>query len=744
DQERLFENYWLKIENNVSIDKMPDFIMDYLLFACREAAKISNAYELFKKTFRTKNYTNESMLQELLRYSEYYKAFLGLGVNKYSQEVNRCLKNFRDLDQSTIYPFLFHIFDDFTYGKITEVTLDKVMNFFLTYILRRLVCGESSNKLRGLFKTLYQRAFTDESKYDNYFETITQCLYSLSTQCAVPSDATFKDALMNGDLFHKKKVCKFIMNSIENVNEDGSLVKDPVNLDFMAVEHIMPQILTDVWKNELGPNYSQTYDRYLDTLGNLSITGYSYELGNKTFSEKKEMIADKQSHIVKLNEDILNQDVWNETAISMRADKLSKKLLAIYKMDRPYKEDSQNKIERIVKDRRRLTIGEDFDPTGTKVESFIFLGQAFKASTYADLINQLLCIFYDLDGETLEELAGTDFKITPNSKPYMSLNKSLLRNPVAVGDSGIYYETNLNTKATISFIRAIMDAFGFEDDDLILYIRQTSATDSRSSVKIGEFIGYDDTRVFHTVRKGSSAYAMFNPVTTSLIILEGSEIDMDKENNLPASIKEMRNRAFKDGIIKKEGDRYILQQPIELSTPTAACYFVYGKYASGWGEWRDDDNQSLDAIYRNGTTDVVSENQDNDYAVDDDFSYDNFVVQPQNDRTAGMRVFHIIRKSINAYGVYDAGIRVFTVLAGSEIDMIKDVNVPKYIKKIRQNGLLSGDIIKEGDKYILQKSIELPTPTAGCFFVLGLCGRGWNEWIDDTGATLDDVYRRIE
>ena len=47
------------------------------------------------------------MLEKLLHYSAFYKAFLGNDTKTYSHIVNKKLAGFNALDQGTIYQFLY-------------------------------------------------------------------------------------------------------------------------------------------------------------------------------------------------------------------------------------------------------------------------------------------------------------------------------------------------------------------------------------------------------------------------------------------------------------------------------------------------------------------------------------------------------------------------------------------------------------------------------------------------------------
>lgn len=63
---------------------------------------------------------------------------------------------------ATVFLFLFKVFYDFEAKVIDENELAKVLRLLLNYSIRRLICEIGSNSLRGLYKTLYARIFTNE------------------------------------------------------------------------------------------------------------------------------------------------------------------------------------------------------------------------------------------------------------------------------------------------------------------------------------------------------------------------------------------------------------------------------------------------------------------------------------------------------------------------------------------------------------------------------------------------------
>jgi len=78
-------------------------------------------------------------------------------------------------------------------------------------------------------------------------------------------------------------------------------------------------------------NWELTHPKYLDTLGNLTLTGYNPEYSNRTFIEKRNMEKGFKESGLKINRDLANLDKWEERQIIKRAESLSTVALKIWR-----------------------------------------------------------------------------------------------------------------------------------------------------------------------------------------------------------------------------------------------------------------------------------------------------------------------------------------------------------------------------------------------------------------------------
>ena len=357
DQEKLYENYWLYIEktlrNKMDYSNLDAFFMQYIVYKTSKPVNSRQLYNSFVKLFKDSGYSQESILKELRYYAEIFGAFV-YGSAKYSERINRLLYRLRVLNQTTCYPFLLHVFDDYHQGVIDEETVEKILQFILAYLLRRMVCGVPSNTLRGLFTYLYNRIFKVASNKQKYYETLNKFLFTVSSKDVIPSAGEFERALQKANIYGNNALCRFLLLDIEN--GDGKEILQAENL---TIEHIMPQTLSADWSH-IRP---EEHEEYLHTLGNLSVTGYNSELSNKSFAEKQDIIRENSKAVI-LNSDVLDKESWNIATIQARAKRLAGIVMTRYKIDRIV--DDSIEFEYI----ETLTLDNYDEVTGKKLVSF--------------------------------------------------------------------------------------------------------------------------------------------------------------------------------------------------------------------------------------------------------------------------------------------------------------------------------------------------------------------------------------
>lgn len=448
NQDELYENYWSEIEKNVGYRNLGDFVINFLNSQITRAVNTKNAYQLFKKHCEQNKLSHEDVLKQLKKTSRYYGAFIGEN-NCYSKEITGCLRSFSTIKQTTVLPLIFRIFTDYEDGHIDDKTLCKVLNYLLTYYVRITAC-EINKNLAKFMKSMYDRII-DGSTYDDYYERFVVFLNDLKANDRMPTDKEFKAALINKPLY-KKPICKFVLSVIENST------KEHIDVSNLTIEHILPQKENAaVWKKEVGEDYSKVYENYLHTLGNLTITGHNSELGTKSFNDKKDIIRENSKAVI-LNREVLSADTWNEKAILHRAEVLASLLIKQFNYEDIHSDSIDNNDS-------GFSLDSGLNLTNTKPDSFTFVGEYTKVSSWAEVLAKFMSVAYELDTPLLSDLAAKNYIIPNASNVYISNDKRKMRKAKEIDRSGIFYESNLSANTIVSFIRDILLQMELEPDE---------------------------------------------------------------------------------------------------------------------------------------------------------------------------------------------------------------------------------------------------------------------------------------
>ena len=475
DQDRLYEDYWLQVETMLSKDQLASFFLDFLNLKLDGFTRENEAYDNFKLLFEQNKYSNESMLAEIYHYAKQYQVFLN-GDKSLGESAHNALSGLRKLNQSTVYLFLFRVFDDYENGVIDNDELTKVLNFLLRYSIRRLICEIGSNSLRGLYKTLYSRVFSREDNKEHYYDAIVSFLSQLTSKDAIPTDEEFTLALKEKNLYRKNALCKYLLVAIENQG------KGKVEIDQLSIEHILPQNknLPKAWKDMLGEDWELIQNKYLHTLGNLTLTAYNSEYSDRPFDEKKTMLENPEipNHIKVLYNDVVDQEVWNEAAIQRRATNLCAIILKLFAIEKPeYAVDFSDPRY------REYTVVNPRDATYKMVNYYELLGERVNIDSFAGMVKSLALKLYEYDNSVIEGMAQRNDCFEGWMYPFCSYDIEKVKNGQELKkSSGIYMSTGFSAHDCICIIRHLLKRYDLDiAEDFVYSARPTISQEDKIS-----------------------------------------------------------------------------------------------------------------------------------------------------------------------------------------------------------------------------------------------------------------------
>lgn len=318
-QQDIYDKVWLPMQQRLG-DYLEDFVRHYLAMGGNIPA-YNKIYATFRDNADHIAKSSEDVvnkMRELSKYSNYYNKFLQ-PKNEAGEGLRQYLGKFKKIEVTTSYPLLLNLYDDYANGRISNKQLLECLKTIEAYVVRRGVCGIAAQALNRYFPTVYKSL----DKVDISI-SLKNTLKEASGAQRMPTDEEFRQCLTERNLYGTR-ILKYILEQIENYDN-----KETVDFSKLQIEHILPQTLSDEWKTMLGNSWELVHQKYLDNLGNLTLTGYNPEYSNKSFIEKRDAENGFTQSRLRLNNDLAKLNSWNEEEIKKRAERLAKTALKIW------------------------------------------------------------------------------------------------------------------------------------------------------------------------------------------------------------------------------------------------------------------------------------------------------------------------------------------------------------------------------------------------------------------------------
>lgn len=201
DQERLYQDYWISIEEGFE-DKgkdFDDFIYNYLIIRLNKDIKKSKAYKEFK-LYKNNNFDDdvELLIKDIQKYSEYY--FRIAYAREEDPELREAFESLNNVKSANCYRFILSMYEDYE-NNDPDINLSKedfitIIKTIESYILRRAICNNPYSITPVFFKI---RSEIDKKNYLNSF-TANLLKYPKNNINKFPSDEEIKNFIMAGNI----------------------------------------------------------------------------------------------------------------------------------------------------------------------------------------------------------------------------------------------------------------------------------------------------------------------------------------------------------------------------------------------------------------------------------------------------------------------------------------------------------------------------------------------------------------
>lgn len=425
-QQEVYIKKWKPMEDLLG-DSVTEFVRHFLMTDGSEV-KQDAIYEKLKNIIHKTNVLKS--IDMMCEFAKYYKA-MNEPETEEDSEIKTEFITLKKMEMNTSFPFILKCYHDYKVNYITKEEFLNVLKVLQNYAIRRFVCGLSTNQLSKIFTPLYKQMAALED--GTFVDRLKQILKTKN----YPKDRDFiarlKDAALYGKGARVAKT-KVILDLIEKSYKH----KESPVLDKCSIEHIMPQNLSQEWHDYIGENATEIHEVYLNTLGNLTLTGYNSEASNALFSVKKKIYADSN---LRMNRYFAEIQKWNDTEINRRAENLIEVLL--------------KECAYFGGEEKQLNVSTN-EVTFTKPKSVTFLGEKHETSSWREVMEKLLNFIIDIDIEKFMQIVENYNKFVGKTQTFRSAKK--LKN-------GYYFEGNISASGIKRFCDQVVDFIELDQDD---------------------------------------------------------------------------------------------------------------------------------------------------------------------------------------------------------------------------------------------------------------------------------------
>ncbi len=326
EQTTLYNDYWRPMELGFGQEAygthFDAFMRHFLTYRTGTIPNVNNVYQAFKDYSRRPEVAGlgvSALLADVGKLARFY-CRMALGQETEST-LAAAFRDLRELKVDVAYPFLLQVYEAYDQGALPLAELVGIVRTLESYVFRRAVCAVPTNSLNTTFATLGNDLPSPFNRDD-----VQTAVMSLPSYRRFPSDEEFRREIISRDLYNFPRR-SYLLRRMEN---HGRLEHVPV--DTYTIEHILPQnpSLSKPWREALGPDWARVQERWLHTLGNLTLTGYNSHYADRAFAEKRDMEGGFKDSPLRLNAGLGQVETWNEEAIQARAQRLADLAVSVW------------------------------------------------------------------------------------------------------------------------------------------------------------------------------------------------------------------------------------------------------------------------------------------------------------------------------------------------------------------------------------------------------------------------------
>lgn len=251
-------------------------------------------------------------------------------LHPYLETSGRIKKRLQRMDAwgtTTAAPTLMYLMEQRAQGQASWGEVERAMLYLESYFVRRVVIGRATMNMNRVLMSAPSRLRQHGGSVDVALRAhLTDEGKHWATDSELREAAGDQAFYKHGRAHQRSLVLRWIEESLHS-HED---TLDPT----LTVEHVMPQKLTNPWRQELkrgrkpGDTIAKLHGDLLHTIGNLTLVSASTNppLSNNSFTTKKKML-DQLGTGIQMTQEITDQPHWGPVEIRARSKVMIERII---------------------------------------------------------------------------------------------------------------------------------------------------------------------------------------------------------------------------------------------------------------------------------------------------------------------------------------------------------------------------------------------------------------------------------
>ena len=253
----------------------------------------------------------------------------------------------------------------------------------------------------------------------------------------------------------------------------------------------------------MGDNAEEIHEKWIHKLGNLTITGYNSDMGNSSFTKKRDGKHGFKKSGIRMNQDLALLDSWGEEEIEKRQRDLLE--LSVYEIWKYPTTDFE--LQREDLEYTSLT-DDDYDLKGKRILKINFRGEESSFKNWVDAFIFLIKILHEEDKSQLINLVREEprdilgYSFSNNYNAFHNYEKI---------DENIFVSTNNDTNTKIRILSKLFELYDEDPNNLIFYFEDSENFDREPENIREEYWNY----AIPIIREANADNESFRNVTRS-------------------------------------------------------------------------------------------------------------------------------------------------------------------------------------------------------------------------------------